>query len=414
MDLHKHKGGWKMNKFNTIEEAMEDIRLGKIIVVVDDEDRENEGDLLMAAEKVTPEAVNFMAKYGRGLICMPVAGDRLKELNIRPMVAENTDSHQTAFTVSIDAVETTTGISAHERAATILKVLDSNTTAADFKRPGHVFPLQAKKGGVLKRAGHTEAAVDLPKMVGLYPAGVICEIMNEDGTMARVPQLMDYVKEHNLKIITIADLISYRRKNEAYVKRVTEAKMPTKYGEFRMVGYENTLNGEHHVALVKGGVSDGDPVLIRVHSECLTGDAFGSLRCDCGEQFAAAMKKINEEGRGILLYMRQEGRGIGLINKIKAYALQDQGMDTVEANLALGFPADLRDYGIGAQILTDLGVKKVKLMTNNPKKIAGLTGYGIEIVNRMPIQMNHNERNEYYLKTKKQKLGHMLAFSEDN
>lgn len=415
MDLLKNNGRMEqMYKFNTVEEAIEDIKAGKIVVVVDDEDRENEGDLLMAAEKVTPEAINFMAKFGRGLICMPVTGERLKELNIHPMVERNTDSHETAFTVSIDAIETSTGISAYERAATILKVLDPNSSEKDFKRPGHLFPLEAKAGGVLKRAGHTEAAVDLPKIAGLYPAGVICEIMNEDGTMARVPQLMEYVKEHNLKIITIADLISYRRKNEAYVKRVAEAKLPTKYGEFKMVGYENTLNGEHHVALVKGDISGDEPLLIRVHSECLTGDAFGSLRCDCGEQFAAAMKKIEEEGRGILLYMRQEGRGIGLINKIKAYALQDLGMDTVEANLALGFPPDLRDYGIGAQILADLGVKKVKLMTNNPKKMAGLTGYGIEIVNRVPIQMNHNERNEYYLKTKKKKLGHMLTFSENN
>jgi len=403
-----------MTKFNTIEEVLEDIKAGKIIVVVDDEDRENEGDLLMAAEKVTPEAINFMAKYGRGLICMPITRNRLTKLNILSMVGRNTDSHQTAFTVSIDAIETTTGISAYERALTILKVLDSNSTEEDFKRPGHMFPLEAKDGGVLKRAGHTEAAVDLSKMAGLYPAGVICEIMNEDGTMARVPQLMEFVKEHDLKIITIADLIAYRRKNETYIERVTEAKMPTKYGEFRMVGYVNTLNGEHHVALVKGDVSDGEPVLVRVHSECLTGDAFGSLRCDCGDQFAAAMKRIEEEGRGILLYMRQEGRGIGLINKIKAYALQDQGMDTVDANLALGFPADLRDYGIGAQILTDLGVEKVNLMTNNPKKIVGLTGYGIEIVDREPIQMNCNERNEYYLKTKKKRLGHMLSFSENN
>lgn len=402
-----------MIKFNTIEEALEDLKAGKIIVVVDDEDRENEGDLVMAAEKVTPEAINFMANYGRGLICMPATRDRLARLNILSMVERNTDSHQTAFTVSIDAVETTTGISAQERSLTVLKLLDPNATENDFKRPGHMFPLEAKDGGVLKRAGHTEAAVDLSKMAGLYPAGVICEIMNEDGTMARVPQLMEFVKEHDLKIITIADLIAYRRKNETYIERVTEAKMPTKYGKFKMVGFVNTLNGEHHVALVKGDVSDGESVLVRVHSECLTGDAFGSLRCDCGEQFAAAMNRIEEEGRGILLYMRQEGRGIGLINKIKAYALQDQGMDTVDANLALGFPADLRDYGIGAQILTDLGVKKVKLMTNNPKKIAGLIGYGIEIVDREPIQINHNEKNEFYLKTKKQRLGHMLNFSEN-
>jgi 3,4-dihydroxy 2-butanone 4-phosphate synthase / GTP cyclohydrolase II len=402
-----------MYKFNTVEEAIEDIREGKIIVVVDDESRENEGDLLMAAEKATPEAINFMAKYGRGLICMPITRQRLQQLNIGQMVEKNTDSHETAFTVSIDAIETTTGISAFERSDTILKVLDPNATGKDFKRPGHIFPLEAKTGGVLKRAGHTEAAVDLPKLAGLYPAGVICEIMNDDGTMARVPELMDYVKIHNLKIITIADLIAYRRKNEMLIKRVTEAKMPTKYGEFKIVGYENTLNGEHHVALVKGDVSDGEPVLVRVHSECLTGDAFGSLRCDCGEQYDAAMSEIEDEGRGILLYMRQEGRGIGLINKLKAYSLQDQGMDTVEANLALGFPEDMRDYGIGAQILADLGVKKVKLMTNNPRKLAGLSGYEIEIVDRVPIQMNHNERNEYYLKTKKEKMGHMLNFKEE-
>ncbi|GFZ33614.1 riboflavin biosynthesis protein RibBA [Clostridium zeae] len=401
-------------KFNSIEEAIEDIKAGKMIVVVDSEDRENEGDLIIAAEKATPEAINFMARFGRGLICMPVTGERLRELNILPMVEKNTDSHETAFTVSIDAVETSTGISAYERAATVLKAIDPNSSEKDFKRPGHMFPLEAKDGGVLKRAGHTEAAVDLARMAGFCPAGVICEIMNEDGTMARLPQLMEYVKEHDLKIITIADLINYRRKNDACVKRVTEAKMPTKYGEFKMVGYENTLNGEHHVALVKGDISGEEPVLIRVHSECLTGDAFGSLRCDCGEQFAVAMKEIEKEGRGVLLYMRQEGRGIGLINKIKAYALQDLGMDTVEANLALGFPADLRDYGIAAQILSDLEVKKVKLMTNNPKKVSGLIGHRIEIVGRVPIQMNHNEKNEYYLKTKKKKLGHILDFDENN
>jgi 3,4-dihydroxy 2-butanone 4-phosphate synthase/GTP cyclohydrolase II len=413
MGLQDFKRRIKMYSFNTVEEAIQDIKEGKIIVVVDDEDRENEGDLLMAAEKVTPEAINFMAKYGRGLICMPVIGERLEELGIHAMVNRNTDSHQTAFTLSIDAAETETGISAHERAVTVQKVLDPKATDKDFKRPGHMFPLESKKGGVLKRAGHTEAAVDLAQLAGLYPAGVICEIMNEDGTMARTPELMAYVKEHQLKIITIADLIDFRRKNEVYVKRSAEANLPTKYGDFKMVGYENTLNGEHHVALVKGDVTDGEPVLVRVHSECLTGDAFGSRRCDCGEQYAQAMRAIEAEGRGVLLYMRQEGRGIGLINKIKAYGLQDEGLDTVEANVALGFPADMRDYGIGAQILADLGIKKVKLMTNNPKKIKGLSGFGIDIVERVSIQMNHNERNVYYLKTKQKKLGHLLKFEEE-
>ncbi len=402
-----------MFQFNTIEEAMEDIKAGKMIIVVDDEDRENEGDLLMAAEKVTAEAINFMAKHARGLICMPIEGGRLKELNLQPMVARNTETHQTAFTVSVDAMETTTGISAQERAETIRKFLDPGAKEEDFKKPGHIFPLEARKGGVLMRAGHTEAAVDLAVLSGLYPAGVICEIMNEDGTMARIPELMEYAKEHQLKIITIADLIQYRRNTEIYINRAATAKLPTKYGDFIMVGYENTLNGEHHVALVKGNVESEEPVLVRVHSECLTGDAFGSLRCDCGEQLAKALEEINREGRGILLYMRQEGRGIGLINKIRAYALQDQGMDTVEAKIALGFPEDMRDYGIGAQILADLGVKKVKLLTNNPRKIKGLSGYGIEITERKPIQMNHNERNEYYLRTKKVKMGHMLNFKEE-
>ena len=403
-----------MYQFNTIEEALEDIRAGKIIVVVDDEDRENEGDLVMAAEKVTAESINFMAKYGRGLICMPIVKERLIALELPAMVANNTDQHQTAFTVSIDAMETTTGISAHERAATILKALDVNAKGTDFKRPGHVFPLEAKDGGVLKRTGHTEAAVDLARLSGLYPAGVICEIMSEDGTMARVPELQTFVKHHDLKIITIADLIAYRLNEERNIRRETEASLPTKHGEFKMVGYVNTLNGEHHVALVKGDVTGDETVLVRVHSECLTGDAFGSLRCDCGEQFETAMKRIEAEGSGILLYMRQEGRGIGLINKIRAYALQDQGMDTVEANLALGFPEDLRDYGIGAQILADLGVRKVKLMTNNPRKLVGLSGYGIDIVERSSIQTNHNERNAFYLETKLKKLDHMLVFDKTN
>ena len=400
-----------MYKFNTIEDAIKEIKEGKIIIVVDNPDRENEGDLLMAAEKVTGEAINFMAKYGRGLICMPVEEKRLKKLKIGPMVEKNTDNHETAFTVAIDHIDTTTGISAFERALTIQKVLDESSKPDEFRRPGHVFPLIAKKGGVLERNGHTEAAVDLPKLAGLKGAGVICEIMKDDGTMARTSDLIKFANEHNLKIITIKDLIEYRRKmeeKETLVERVVETKMPTRYGDFKMFGFINKLNGEHHVALVKGEINEKNEVLTRVHSECLTGDALGSKRCDCGEQYDAAMKRIAEEGCGILLYMRQEGRGIGLINKLKAYSLQDKGFDTVEANEMLGFPADMRSYDVAAAILKDLGVFKVNLMTNNPRKIDGLERYGIEIVNRVPIKMNHNEKNEFYLQTKKEKLGHML------
>lgn len=399
-------------KFNTIEEAIEDIKQGKIIVTVDDEDRENEGDLIMAAEMVTPEAVNFMAVHGRGLICLPMTGQRLDELELPAMVTNNTDPHATAFSVSIDAAECTTGISAHERAMTVKAVLDPNTKPADLRRPGHIFPLRAKEGGVLRRTGHTEATVDLARLSGLYPAGICCEIMKEDGTMARVPELMEFVKTHNLKIITIADLIQYRRHTERLIRRVDMAKLPTKYGEFNAVAYESVLDGKGHIALVMGDLEKVETPLVRVHSECLTGDVFGSIRCDCGDQLARAMEMIAEEGTGVFLYMRQEGRGIGLLNKIRAYNLQDQGKDTVEANLELGFPADLRDYGLGAQILSDLGLKKIKLITNNPRKIAGLEGHGLQVVKRVPIVIRPGKNNSFYLATKQKKMGHLLNIGE--
>ncbi|MEI6457248.1 MAG: bifunctional 3,4-dihydroxy-2-butanone-4-phosphate synthase/GTP cyclohydrolase II [bacterium] len=400
-------------QFNTIEEAIEDFRKGKMIVVVDDEDRENEGDLVIPAEKVTPQVINFMAKHGGGLICLPIIRERLEELNIERMVVKNTDPNRTAFTVSIDAVECTTGISAQERAMTVKKAIDPKSKAKDFTRPGHIFPIEYREGGVLVRAGHTEASVDLAKMAGMYPAGVICEIMNEDGTMARIPELMKYVKKHHLRIITIAALIDYRRKTEKLVERSAIIELPTRYGEFTAYSYVSKITNENHLALVKGDVSDGQPVLARVHSECLTGDVFGSMRCDCGDQLDFAMRRIAKEGRGVLLYMRQEGRGIGFENKMKAYSLQDKGMDTVEANRALGFEADLRDYGTGAEILADLGIKKLRLLTNNPKKISGIEGFGLELVERIPIQIQHNTRNLKYLKTKKEKMGHILTFTDD-
>lgn len=397
-------------KFNTIDEALEDLEKGKMVILVDDEDRENEGDLCMAAEKVTPEAINFMAKYGRGLICLSLTPERVEELKLPMMTDENTSPFGTAFTVSIEAKKgVTTGISAADRATTILTAIDPKTKPEDLARPGHVFPLRAKPGGVLQRAGQTEGSVDLARLARLYPAGVICEIMNDDGTMARVPQLMEFAKKHNLKIVTIKDIIKYRMRTESFVKRLVNVTVPTIYGgDFNVIAYTNDIDNNIHLALVKGEIRPDDEVLVRVHSQCLTGDVFGSQRCDCGEQLHKAMEMIRNEGKGVILYMKQEGRGIGLINKLRAYELQDKGLDTVEANIKLGFKPDLRDYGIGAQILVDLGVRKMRLMTNNPKKIVGLEGYGLKVVERVPIETKPHERNFIYLKTKKKKLGHML------
>ncbi|MCH7824253.1 MAG: bifunctional 3,4-dihydroxy-2-butanone-4-phosphate synthase/GTP cyclohydrolase II [Acidobacteria bacterium] len=395
--------------FAGIEEAIEEIRQGRMVIVVDDEDRENEGDLTIAADQVTPEAINFMAKHGRGLICLPMTRERLEALQVPLMVDDNSSQFNTAFCVSIEAKKgVSTGISAADRAATVRAAIDPDTRPEDLARPGHMFPLRAESGGVLRRAGQTEAAVDLARMAGLYPAGVICEIMNEDGTMARVPELMEFGAEHELKVINIADLIRYRLGTERFVKRVASPHLPTRFGDFTLHAYENELDSKVHVALVMGDVADGEPVLIRVHSECLTGDAFFSARCDCGPQLETAMRRIAEEGRGIIVYLRQEGRGIGLVHKLRAYELQDGGADTVEANEALGFPPDQRDYGIGAQILTDLGASKLRIMTNNPRKFVGLSGYGLEIVERVPIEIEATEITRRYLATKKRKLGHDL------
>lgn len=398
---------------DTIESALADLKMGKAIVVVDDENRENEGDLICAAQFATPDMINFMAVDARGLICLAMTGDRLDELDLPLMVRENTDTNQTAFTVSIDAspsVGVTTGISAEDRARTIQITLDPKTRSSDLRRPGHIFPLRARDGGVLKRAGHTEAAVDLSRLAGLYPAGVICEIQNADGSMSRLPDLVSYAKKHNIKIISIADLISYRLRHERFIQRETVANLPSQYGHFHIYGYRNTLDSSEHVAIVKGNPDQfsGNSVMVRVHSECLTGDALGSLRCDCQMQLQASMKMIEQAGSGVIVYLRQEGRGIGLVNKLRAYSLQDIGLDTVEANERLGFPADLRDYGIGAQILNDLGVKQIRLITNNPRKIAGLKGYGLEMVDRVPLLIEATEYNSSYLATKAQKMGHLL------
>ncbi|HNC15209.1 MAG TPA: bifunctional 3,4-dihydroxy-2-butanone-4-phosphate synthase/GTP cyclohydrolase II [Solirubrobacterales bacterium] len=392
-----------------MEEALEEIRAGRMIIVTDDEDRENEGDLVMAAQFATPEAINFMAKEGRGLICLSLTAQRCDQLGLRLMTAKNEAPLETAFTVSIEAAEgVTTGISAHDRAHTVQVAIDPDATPRDIVVPGHVFPLKAKDGGVLERTGHTEAAVDLARLAGVSPAGVICEVMNEDGTMARVDDLVGYAEKHGLKMVTIADLIAYRRENEKLVERVVSTALPTSFGDFRAVGFRSLVDDKHHVAMVKGEIDTGEPALVRVHSECLTGDVFHSMRCDCGEQLAAAMAMIEDEGRGVLLYLSQEGRGIGLLNKLRAYKLQEEGLDTVDANLKLGLPADLRDYGIGAQILRDLGLTKIKILTNNPKKIIGLEGHGLEVTEQIKIEAPPNTHNESYLRTKRDKMGHIL------
>ncbi len=395
--------------FATIEEALEEIRAGRMVIVTDDEDRENEGDLVMAAQFATPESINFMAKEARGLVCLALTAERCDQLGLRLMTAKNEAPLETAFTVSIEAAEgVTTGISAHDRARTVQAAIDPDATPRDIVVPGHVFPLKAKDGGVLERTGHTEAAVDLARLAGVPPAGVICEVMNEDGTMARVNDLAGYAEKHGLKMITIADLIAYRRENEKLVERVVSTALPTSFGDFRAVGFRSLVDDKHHVAMVKGEVDTGEPILVRVHSECLTGDVFHSMRCDCGEQLAAAMAMIEEEGQGVLLYLSQEGRGIGLLNKLRAYKLQEEGLDTVDANLKLGLPADLRDYGIGAQILRDLGLRKIKILTNNPKKIIGLEGHGLEVTEQIKIEAPPNLHNEEYLRTKRDRMGHAL------